>query len=250
MKINIYQIAPERDEKRLRFFPLSALETLNGTRTVDSTLYNKVYSADVRCKTLEDVYEKFNTDHPVDYFAHSLSVSDVVEIVEGGNLKKGFYYCDEIGFTKIEFNVEKTVDTTDKDKITVLYIQTMKPPQVIKIPDNQTIMENIIGGKMDEYHPFADDVALICDRSSKDKKPLNRSVYTEPDKNGNRELMDIIAGNFFICLAPINEGRYKSLPDNLIKKYSDMFRCPERFIRSGNNVTSVKIIPRVQDFER
>lgn len=250
MKINIFQIAPERDEKKLMFFPLYSLEKLSGTKKVDSSIYNKVYSTDVRCNNLEDVYRKFNIDHPVDYFAHSLSVSDVVEIVEGGSLTKGFYFCDDIGFTKIDFDVEKTVDVTDKGKITVLLIQPMKPPQVIKIPNEKKIMESIIGGKMEEYHPFGDDVALICDRSSKDNKPLNRAIYSEPDGNGKRELMDNIAGNFLICYAPINETEYKSLHDNLIKKYSEMFRYPERFYQNGDSISSVKVIPRSQDYQR
>lgn len=53
---------------------------------------------------LEDVYRIFNTECPWDFKGHSLSVSDVVEVVEGPGMAPGFYFCDCIGFQRVEFN--------------------------------------------------------------------------------------------------------------------------------------------------
>ena len=43
---------------------------------------------------------------PEDFQGHSLSISDVVEIVNGENA--GFYFCDSIGFQPVKFEPEQT----------------------------------------------------------------------------------------------------------------------------------------------
>lgn len=44
---------------------------------------------------LEDLFYKFNMEHPADFHGHSLSVSDLVEL--NGKL----YYCDSAGWQEI-----------------------------------------------------------------------------------------------------------------------------------------------------
>lgn len=50
-------------------------------------------------ETLEDIYRRFNIDHPEDFKGHSLSVSDVV--VLHGNGADTAYYVDSIGFQEL-----------------------------------------------------------------------------------------------------------------------------------------------------
>ena len=251
MKINIYQIDSERDGKRLKFFPLSSVERLCGTREVDSSLYNKVYSADVSCNNLEDVFKKFNTDHPIDYFAYSLSVSDVVEIVEGGSLKKGFYYCDDIGFIKIDFDTDKAVDNTNKNRITVLYIEPKHPPKTLSIPNELKAMQKLVDGYIEEYYPFDDNAVLVCNEEGKMKGlPLNRAIYTPPDDNGEKQIKEIIAGSFFICAAPVDSENYQSLSEEQLEKYGEMFMNPERFYRQGNDIKVYPIELKPKEIER
>ena len=45
---------------------------------------------------LEDLFYKFNMEHPEDFSGHSLSVSDLVEL--DGKL----YYCDSAGWQEIK----------------------------------------------------------------------------------------------------------------------------------------------------
>ena len=90
MKINIYQINHERDDKRLMFFGLDEVQKLTGSKMVKAEIYDKIFSGDVDCHSLEDVYRKFNEEHPAGYKGRSLSVSDVVEIVESDNTEKRF----------------------------------------------------------------------------------------------------------------------------------------------------------------
>ena len=53
------------------------------------------------------------------------------------------------------------------------------------------------GGLIDEYMPFEDDVALVCNDEGKMLGlPLNRAIEGEDGK-----IMDVICGDFFICQA-------------------------------------------------
>ena len=50
-------------------------------------------------ETLEAIYTKFNIDHPADYKAHSLSVSDIVVLHEDG--ENSAHFVDSFGFTEL-----------------------------------------------------------------------------------------------------------------------------------------------------
>lgn len=72
------------------------------TETIDLDLYSIVYESEVEVvsgvepiRVLEQLFELFNINHPVDYRGRSMSVSDLVE------LEDRFYYCDSIGFVDV-----------------------------------------------------------------------------------------------------------------------------------------------------
>lgn len=107
MKIRIYQINSERDVNRVKFFGLDALKKLQGTDTIDVGIYDEVYEGETHLSNLEDVYKFFNTTHPEGYTGHSLSVSDIVEVITSPghpSPEPGFYFCDSIGFKKVNFD--------------------------------------------------------------------------------------------------------------------------------------------------
>ena len=59
---------------------------------------------------LEDLFFRFNNDHPVAFKGHSLSVSDVIEVHKDGDIC--FFYCDPTGFqqlspTEFEYSTAK-----------------------------------------------------------------------------------------------------------------------------------------------
>lgn len=67
----------------------------------DPVNYKTVYDGEVDTNELEELYTKFNIDHPLGYEGHSLSISDVLELYdESGSI---FYYCDTFGFKEISF---------------------------------------------------------------------------------------------------------------------------------------------------
>ena len=104
MDIKIYQINRTRDVDRIKFLGLDNLKDFRGIQDINSRIYDMVYQGSVEAGDLEDVYRMFNTEHPLDFEGHSLSVSDVVEVVEGPGMSPGFYFCDCIGFQRVEFN--------------------------------------------------------------------------------------------------------------------------------------------------
>ena len=107
MNIRIYQVNLGRDNKRVAFQGLNELEHFQGSKGIDSSIYDCAFAGQVNCEGLEDVFQKFNIDHPDGYKGRSLSVSDVVEIIESDDLEPGFYFCDSVGFKKVEFNAEE-----------------------------------------------------------------------------------------------------------------------------------------------
>ena len=69
-------------------------------------------------KTLEGLYERFNINHPAGYEGHSLSVSDVVVLTNGGSAKA--YYVDSMGFAELpDFILQRQheVKMNHKEKI-------------------------------------------------------------------------------------------------------------------------------------
>ena len=75
MKIRLYQIAPEKDDKNLMFMSYE-FTVLHGGINADS--YELVFDGDLPAQTAEDVFRIFNLEHPNGYRGRSMSVSDIV----------------------------------------------------------------------------------------------------------------------------------------------------------------------------
>lgn len=94
--IKIFQINGERDINRHAFRPY------NFIKEFDFSIYDKIWEGEVPSDyTLENIFDMFNLNHPNDYNGHSLSVSDVVQVIELSNVEAGFYYCDSFGWRKL-----------------------------------------------------------------------------------------------------------------------------------------------------
>lgn len=216
--------------------------------------------------------------------------------------------------------------------------------------DTLESMQSLVEGDIEEYMPFEDEVAIICnDEGKMNGLPLNRAVYSEPEnvemsypqlkahfrqaekernhttgyivftadsfdkpyteeqrtyvvssnnkafiegmggysiyassldgsdkcvrleaymadehggKDGwkiekcyvkddsNREMLDIIAGKFFIAYAPIESEKFLSMPKELARKYEEKFKYPERFYKSLDGIEAKPYKPVSKDMER
>ena len=125
MNIRIYQINLERDLNRVAFCSHDQLEKYQGSNEIDSKIYDKVYEGAVEASGLEDVYRVFNLEHPPEYRGRSLSVSDIVEVIDGGDAEPGFHFCDSFGFQKVDFHPE-TVRESNIDTIRVVMLEPGK----------------------------------------------------------------------------------------------------------------------------
>jgi len=112
MKIRIYQVEPRKDAC---FRDMEFLKT-RLHRMPSPKDYTLAYEGSVEAKDLESLYAIFNIAHPVDYKARSMSVSDVVEVVESNYVPKGFYFCDTIGYKEITFDRTKVGPKKAKKK--------------------------------------------------------------------------------------------------------------------------------------
>ena len=98
MNIKIYQIDQEKDSNRVMFENFDNM--LKYSAGFDFSIYKCVYDSNINAKNLEEVYHQFNMLLPDNYKGHSLSISDVVNIVDTD--QQGYYYCDTFGFKKLD----------------------------------------------------------------------------------------------------------------------------------------------------
>lgn len=180
MNIRIYQINLDRDVNRVAFDGLEYLERFHGSTEIHSSIYDKVYDGEADCQSLEGVFGMFNTALPADYRGRSLSVSDVVEIVEAENVKPGFYFCDSIGFKEVPFDPEKAQEQEVKKTMAVVLLEPGKVARKAEIDGSLKGMQRVVGGDIEEFCPFEEEVAFICNESGKiDGLPLNRAIREE-----------------------------------------------------------------------
>lgn len=168
-EFSIYQINMDRDSANVCFIGMESLEKIKGTKEVNAAAYDRVYDGKMDCISLENIYQKFNVDHPADFKGRSLSVSDVVEIRESDTLNPGFYFVDSIGFKSISFDKSLCKEPVEagSGKISVLLVEPNKYPKMIEIDDTLESMQEVVGGDIEEYMPFEDEVAIICNEEGK-----------------------------------------------------------------------------------
>ena len=177
MKIKIYQIDMEWDEHRIAMMDYEDTLAKLNSDSIDSALYDLVFDGEVEAKDLEAVYAKFNLDHPAGYTGRSMSVSDVVEVVESNTAKEGFYFCDSIGFKEIPFQPELTRNTLPRT-IDVVLVEPGKLARPAKITATLEGMQAAVGGNIEPFYPFEEQVCIVCNEEGKlIGLPLNRAVY-------------------------------------------------------------------------
>ena len=89
---SIYQVPPGPEGRDFRYRSYEDLQA-DGL-SVDRKNYQLVYTAPLdKDTTLDEIYRRFNIEHPSDYKGHSLSMGDIVVFRQDG--KQTAYYVDE-----------------------------------------------------------------------------------------------------------------------------------------------------------
>ena len=98
----IYQVKHTDELRDIRYEGLDWLQSIG--QTVQRDNYELVYTApllpsDLKGDTAEQLFYRFNNEHPADYRHPSMSVSDIVAIKRDG--KVSCHYCDSFGFEQV-----------------------------------------------------------------------------------------------------------------------------------------------------
>ena len=119
---SIYQLKDGDETRDYRFEPYDRLQAAG--LAVDRANYELVYTAPLAPGTsLDDIFTRFNIDHPKDFKGHSLSVSDVVVLHQGG--QDTAHYVDRGDFKQVpEFLQEKQPQLTPDELETGEKIRT------------------------------------------------------------------------------------------------------------------------------
>ena len=109
-------------------------------------------------------------------------------------------------------------------KLSVLYLEAGQCARMVEIDDTLEAMQDLVKGPIEEYMPFEDDIAIICN------------------------------GDFFIAYAPIESESFLPLPPGLEQKYKEKFEFPEQVFRTENGLKTMPYEPKggekVQGYER
>ena len=112
------------------------------------------------------------------------------------------------------------------EKIRVLLVEPMEEPRLIEVENTLERLQGLVDGYIEAVYPWDDPVAVVCD----DEAIFNRKVPNRAllDDEGNP--YDILKGTFFIC--GIGRDDFASISDAMAKKYTQLFRWPEMFMRT------------------
>lgn len=121
--------------------------------------------------------------------------------------------------------------------INVLIVEPNELPYEKEIPNTLEAKQEIVGGYIECTSLLDDDsVSIICNEEGKiNGLPLNRYI-------GH----DIIAGTFIIAGDDYENGEFKSLTDEQIKKYKERFG-KESFAETENKIAEILLKKNMKD---
>ncbi len=118
-------------------------------------------------------------------------------------------------------------------QIRILVVPPGESPYPKEIPHTLADLQCVVGGGIEALYPFDDPVGIVCNESGKLLNlPLNRALRDEAG-----QIYDIIAGVFFIV--GLGNDDFVSLSDELLKKYTEVYKHPEQFIKMNSKVYAI-----------
>ena len=197
--------------------------------------------------------ERIREDYPPGSHVKLIEMKGEPQMPYG--LKGTVTSIDDIGQIHVRWENGSTLALTEEDsfkKVEMIRVIVCRPGEkamIEEIDDSLEAMQSVVEGLIEEYQPFhddkdprVDDVAIFCNEEGKiNGMPRSRAII---DEDGH--LLDIIAGPFFICYAPIASETIHSLPADLEQRFMEKYELPEHFFRTKDGIEAVRFDPRTQ----
>ena len=269
MKLKVYQINTDRDKNRVKFEGLAQTEQYQGKAQLDPTIYDEVFSGEVDCGNLEEVYTLFNSNSPYTHRGHSMSVSDVISVSDAPELVgKIRFYNSSTAFEEVQYtdydkykqditdahDVGRTIETEDlRDQNTpsVQYgtyfcdsvgfapvefdeSETQKPDnllRVVMIEPNKAPNEAEITNSLEGLqHAVGGMIEFTYPFYDEDGTIIMSNEESKLNgMEGNRKIFDELYAGPMIVMGDDGEGGSKSLTDEQVEKYLDRFKEIEHY---------------------
>lgn len=151
--------------------------------------------------------------------------------------RSGDHVLDAGNFVGVEFEGKENIEREKEKELDVLLVEPGRYPRMTSIGSDLASLQKAVGGDIEAFYPYDDPVAIVCNDEGKiNGDPLNRAV-----KDEGGEIIDIIAGSFFVC--GLGEDDFASLPKDMQEKYGEKFHQPESFLKLGNRIMAIPMEP-------
>ena len=148
-------------------------------------------------------------------------------------------------------------ENDEKEMLRVIVCRPGEVAEIVEIEDDLESMQELVGGLIEPYDPFYsetdpryENVILVCNEEGNlSQMPPSRAIV---DEDGH--VMDIIAGPFFLCYAPVESEKFLSMPPDLEEEFRKKYELPEKIYRTEKGIEVIRFDPRKaekeQDYER
>lgn len=126
--------------------------------------------------------------------------------------ESGAFFCDSVGFEKIEF--DESLTHKPENLLRIVYVEPHKKPFVAEVQDDLKMLQKAVGGLIEPIYP-GDGTIIVGNEEAK-----------LMGLEGNRHFHDdILTGPFFVC-GDAGEN-FRSLTDEEVTTYMNRFVEPE-----------------------
>lgn len=158
-------------------------------------------------------------------------------------------------FFLCRFYGRRVITVTENDEKGMLRVILCRPgeaAEIVEIDDDLESMQALVGGLIEPYDPFYsendpryENVILVCNEEGKLRQlPPSRAIV---DEDGC--VMDVIAGPFFLCYAPVESERFLSMPPDLEEEFRKKYELPERIYKTEQGYEVIKFCPGPRERE-
>ena len=151
---------------------------------------------------------------------------------------------DSDDFYDVAYTAGNEKEIEKENTMEVLLVKPGQLAEMTVIKAGLSSMQEIVGGDIQAAYFFDEPVALVCNEEGKmNGSELNRAVK---DDNGN--IMDIIAGTFFVC--GLGDEDFTSLQPEYRDKFEKMFKNPEAFLKMGKGIMAIPVEPKKENLSK